>query len=85
MIQRLVGLALRLRAVIVVLTAALIGVGLLAYRHLDIEAYPNPVPPLGSLGPRWWRKPTPSKPYRVCGSSREAMRLSWPPVDSGGC
>ena len=46
MIQRLVGLALRLRAVIVVLTAALIGIGLLAYRHLDIEAYPNPVPPL---------------------------------------
>jgi cobalt-zinc-cadmium resistance protein CzcA len=46
MIQRLVGLALRLRAVIVVLTAALVGLGLLAYRHLDIEAYPNPVPPL---------------------------------------
>ena len=46
MIQRLVGLALRLRAVIVVLTAALIGLGLLAYRNLDIEAYPNPVPPL---------------------------------------
>src|SRR6516165_79887 len=46
MIQRLVGLALRLQAVIVVLTAALIGLGLLAYQHLDIEAYPNPVPPL---------------------------------------
>src|SRR6516225_6897358 len=46
MIQRLVGLALRLQAVIVVLTAVLVGLGLLAYRHLDIESYPNPVPPL---------------------------------------
>jgi cobalt-zinc-cadmium resistance protein CzcA len=28
------------------LTLALIGIGAAAYAHLDIEAYPNPVPPL---------------------------------------
>ncbi len=46
MIQRIVGLALRFRTVIAVLAAALVVVGLLAFRQLPIEAYPNPVPPL---------------------------------------
>ncbi|HEY4012108.1 MAG TPA: CusA/CzcA family heavy metal efflux RND transporter [Polyangiaceae bacterium] len=46
MIQRLVALAVRL-PFIVICTAALIVIGgLYAYRQLNIEAYPNPVPPM---------------------------------------
>jgi cobalt-zinc-cadmium resistance protein CzcA len=46
MIQKIVGLALRFRAIIAVMAVALVVVGLLAFRQLPIEAYPNPVPPL---------------------------------------
>src|SRR5579864_8726220 len=46
MIQRLVAGALRAPAIVVGLVAALIGLGLAAYKALDIEAYPNPVPPM---------------------------------------
>jgi cobalt-zinc-cadmium resistance protein CzcA len=46
MIERLVAAALRGRVIVFLLAAVLIGVGLNSYRELDIEAYPNPVPPL---------------------------------------
>ena len=46
MIAKIVGIALRIPLLVLLVTAILIGVGLLAYRSLDIEAYPNPVPPL---------------------------------------
>jgi cobalt-zinc-cadmium resistance protein CzcA len=45
-IQKIVGIALRVPLLVAFLTAILIAVGILAYRALDIEAYPNPVPPL---------------------------------------
>ena len=46
MIQRIVRFALAFPAVIAILVLCLIGVGLLSFHQLDIEAYPNPVPPL---------------------------------------
>ena len=46
MIQRLVAAALRAPFFVLVLALALIAAGLGAYSKLDIEAYPNPVPPL---------------------------------------
>jgi heavy metal efflux system protein len=46
MIQRLVALALRYRALVAVLGGGVVVVGLLAFHQLPIEAYPNPVPPL---------------------------------------
>ena len=46
MIQKLVALALRMPVVVLVCTAVVLGAGLFAYSDLDIEAYPNPVPPL---------------------------------------
>ena len=49
MIQRIVALALRYRAVVVVCGVGLVIVGLLAFKQLPIEAYPNPVPPLVEL------------------------------------
>jgi cobalt-zinc-cadmium resistance protein CzcA len=49
MIQRIVALALRYRAVVVVCGVGLVVVGLLAFKQLPIEAYPNPVPPLVEL------------------------------------
>ncbi|HEY1815591.1 MAG TPA: CusA/CzcA family heavy metal efflux RND transporter [Kofleriaceae bacterium] len=44
--QKLVGLALKFRSVVLLLGVALVVAGLLAFRQLPIEAYPNPVPPL---------------------------------------
>jgi cobalt-zinc-cadmium resistance protein CzcA len=46
MIQKLVALALRVPALAMALAATLLVVGMYAYSVLDIEAYPNPVPPL---------------------------------------
>ena len=46
MIQRLVAVALRMPSIVVMIVAGVIAFGVLAYRELDIEAYPNPVPPL---------------------------------------
>ena len=46
MIQRLVGIAVRSPFVVLLLAASLVVAGLFAFRQLDIEAYPNPVPPL---------------------------------------
>ncbi len=46
MIQRIVAAALRMPVIVFAAAALLIVVGLAAYRELDIEAYPNPVPPL---------------------------------------
>src|SRR5271165_2600259 len=46
MIQRVVALALRMPFIVLSTAVLLIVVGLAAYKQLDIEAYPNPVPPL---------------------------------------
>ena len=46
MIQALVRFALRMPFVILSAAIALIFAGLFAYQQLDIEAYPNPVPPM---------------------------------------
>src|SRR5450755_2632001 len=46
MIQKLVAASLRLSTIIVVLAVALLELGLLAFRRLDVEAYPNPVAPM---------------------------------------
>ena len=46
MIQRLVALALRMPFIVLSVAVIIILAGLGAYSDLDIEAYPNPVPPL---------------------------------------
>ncbi len=46
MIQKLVALALKMPFVILATVCALVIAGMGAYKQLDIEAYPNPVPPL---------------------------------------
>src|SRR5258708_7299153 len=46
MIQRIVDFALRSPGVIVLLTLGLVVAGAISYSLLNIEAYPNPVPPL---------------------------------------
>ena len=46
MIQRIVSAALRMPVVVFAAAVLLVVVGLAAYKQLDIEAYPNPVPPL---------------------------------------
>jgi heavy metal efflux system protein len=46
MIERLVAAALRKPIIVIVLSVILVFVGAAAYVRLDIEAYPNPVPPL---------------------------------------
>src|SRR3954452_4849443 len=44
--QGVVGAALRQRVLVLILSVALIAGGLFAYKKLNIEAYPDPVPPL---------------------------------------
>jgi heavy metal efflux system protein len=46
MIQKLVALALRFSFLVYALAAGAVVLGLYAYAELDIEAYPNPVPPM---------------------------------------
>jgi cobalt-zinc-cadmium resistance protein CzcA len=46
MIQRIVAFALQFRAIVIASTLLVIFGGALAYSELDIEAYPNPCPPL---------------------------------------
>jgi cobalt-zinc-cadmium resistance protein CzcA len=46
MIQRLVAFALRMPFIVLATATCLVVAGLTAYSRLDIEAYPNPVPPL---------------------------------------
>jgi cobalt-zinc-cadmium resistance protein CzcA len=46
MVERIVRAALEHRIVVLLLALALLGTGLFAYTRLDIEAYPNPVPPM---------------------------------------
>jgi heavy metal efflux system protein len=46
MIQRIVAAALRMPLVVLVCALILVGLGVGAYQALDIEAYPNPVPPM---------------------------------------
>ena len=49
MVRRLVTTALNSPSAVVIVVLALIVAGLLSYERLDIEAYPNPVPPLVEL------------------------------------
>ncbi len=44
--QAIVGAAIRRRVQVLVLAAALVAVGLLAFKQLNVEAYPDPLPPL---------------------------------------
>ncbi|MBI2740557.1 MAG: efflux RND transporter permease subunit, partial [Rhodospirillales bacterium] len=44
--QAIVGAALRQRILVLILSVAMIACGLFAYKNLNIEAYPDPVPPL---------------------------------------
>jgi heavy metal efflux system protein len=46
MIQRIVGSALRMPFIVFAGAVLLVVIGLAAYRELDVEAYPNPCPPL---------------------------------------
>src|SRR5580693_815385 len=46
MIQRIVAGALRAPVIVFAIALLLVGLGLAAYKALDIEAYPNPVPPM---------------------------------------
>ena len=45
MVRRIVGAALAYPLLVLGMAVALVGLGLWAYAHLDIEAYPDPVPP----------------------------------------
>ena len=44
--QAIVGAALQQRVLVLILSVALMVGGLFAYKQLNIEAYPDPVPPL---------------------------------------
>src|SRR5690349_5963017 len=46
MIQRLVAFALRMQFIVLVSALLALIAGVVAYKNLDIEAYPNPVPPM---------------------------------------
>src|SRR5690348_6364883 len=46
MVQKLVAWALKMRAIVGLAAICLVFIGLYCYKLLDIEAYPNPVPPL---------------------------------------
>src|SRR5713226_1386610 len=46
MIRRLVGYALQKRMMVLALALTVLVAGLIAFKRLDIEAYPNPVPPM---------------------------------------
>src|SRR3984885_7072011 len=49
MIQKLVAFALRMPIIVIAMAIVIVLGGLAAYSQLDIEAYPNPVPPLVEL------------------------------------
>src|SRR6202167_5489100 len=49
MIQKLVAFALRVPIIVIAMAIVIVLGGLAAYSQLDIEAYPNPVPPLVDL------------------------------------
>jgi cobalt-zinc-cadmium resistance protein CzcA len=46
LIQAIVSFALRYRAAVLIIASVIVVGGLLAFRQLPIEAYPNPVPPM---------------------------------------
>jgi cobalt-zinc-cadmium resistance protein CzcA len=46
MVRAIAGLSLRFRLLVFGLAVALVGAGIWAYETLDIEAYPDPVPPM---------------------------------------
>jgi heavy metal efflux system protein len=45
-LQKIVAFAVRAPYMVFMATLVLVGIGVAAYAHLDVEAYPNPVPPL---------------------------------------
>ncbi len=49
MIQKLVAFALRMPIIVIAMAVVIVLGGLAAYAQLDIEAYPNPVPPRGAV------------------------------------
>ena len=57
MISRLVSFALRMPSAVALLAFFAVCGGLYAYKNLDIEAYPNPVPPMVEVitQPNGWR------------------------------
>ena len=63
MIQKLVDFALRMPFIILATATCLVIAGLTAYSRLDIEAYPNPVPPLVEVITRFakQKKATPAQ------------------------
>ena len=69
--QGVVGAALQQRVLVIILSIALIVGGLFAYKKLNIEAYPDPVPPLVDI--------VVQNPGHVSGtappSGREGVRL----------
>src|ERR1051325_2909405 len=46
MIQKLVSVSLRVGTMIIALGLIIVALGLYSYDQLDIEAYPNPIPPM---------------------------------------
>src|SRR5215813_3090722 len=46
MIQKLVAFALKMPFIVLSTATVVVFAGLMAYRQLDIEAYPNPCPPM---------------------------------------
>ncbi len=72
MIQKLVSLALRMSVVVAIAALGIVGLGLYAYSRLDIEAYPNPVPPMIEVitQPTGW-------------SAQEVERYVTVPVETG--
>jgi cobalt-zinc-cadmium resistance protein CzcA len=46
MIQRIVRFVLRMPAFVLIIALGVLALGLYCYKQLDIEAYPNPVPPM---------------------------------------
>src|SRR6204780_4691819 len=72
MIQRLVAYALRMPVIVLSVVTLIIAAGVVAYQRLDIEAYPNPVPPLVEVitQPDGW-------------SSEEAERYVTIPIEIG--
>ena len=45
MVRRIVDASLRHPLLVIAMGTALVGLGIWAYANLDIEAYPDPVPP----------------------------------------
>src|SRR2546421_8039203 len=53
MLRRLIGLCLARRALVLVAFAAFLGLGYAAFTALNIEAYPDPAPPIIEIIAQW--------------------------------